>query len=176
MHNAIDGGRKHTPWQIYNGKTWNSEPAAFLHCVGTHVESAFYLDVRGEPWFYSGFFVEIGDTPISQVYSMVANSIRRYLYKIGNNWILSGEIGSSSGDAYVEDAAANTPAEITNPVWHFGNGSGWGVYEVAVISGNMDATVLRNLHLHRRLSTLPSKQQFYELANGVVMPSVGEHY
>lgn len=175
----IDGGRKHTPWQIYDGNSWTSESAAFMHCVGTPVESAFYLDVHDEPWFYSGFFVETGDThtlsssSTSKVYSMVANSIRRYLYKIGDNWILSGEIGSTLGDAYVEDAAAQSPADITNPVWNFGNGTGWGLYQVAVISGNADATVMRNLHLHRRLASLPPNQHFFELANGIVMPSIG---
>lgn len=170
---SLDGGRKHTPWQVYDGTTWKSESAAFLHCIGSNAESAFYLDVRGEPWFYSGFFVETGDTPTAKVYSMVANSVRRYLYKVGNNWILSGEIGSTTGEAYVEDAAAESPAQITNPLWNFGNGTGWALYQVAVISGDEDANVLRNLHLHRRLATLPPKQKFFELANGVVMPSIG---
>jgi hypothetical protein len=178
---SLDGGRKHTPWQLYDGANWGSEPAAFLHCINSDAESAFYLDVKGSPWFFSGFFVETGDSFSSSsssssntlVYSMVANSVRRYLYKVGSTWILSGEIGSTTGDAYVEDAAAQSPADITNPEWHFGNGSSWALFRVAVIAGNRDATVLRNLHLHRRISALPPNQQFFELANGLAMPSIG---
>ena len=158
---------------MYNSDSWVPETEAFCHCVNTEVESTIYLDVKGAAWEFSGFFVETGDRPTAQVYSMVANSKRRYLYKVHSNWILSGEIGSTLADAYVEDAAANTPSEITSSLWHFGNGTGWNLYEVFVISGNSDATVMRNLHLHRKITALPPNQNFFELANGVIMPSVG---
>lgn len=171
---SLDGNRKPAVWQLFSGERWTHSPEAFFQCINTDVESAFYLNVPGEPWFYSGFFVETGDVVSdSSVYSMVANSVKRYLYKVGNNWILSGVIGSTTGEAYVEDAVAKFPAEITNPLWYFGNGTAWSLHEVTVIAGNREATVVRNLHLHRRISSLPASQSYFEFPNGIAMPSVG---
>lgn len=165
--------RKQTPWLFYNGVHWGPEPNSYVHCVGAEAESAFYLDVKGMAWGYSGFFVETGDDPLSQVYSMVANSIRRFIYKVDDKWLLSGEIGSNHAEAYVEDATAKTPNEITNPFWNFGNGSHWNQYEVSIISGDREANVVRNLHLYRRIPFLPPNQKYFELANGIIMPAIG---
>jgi hypothetical protein len=133
--------------------------------------------VHGEPWFYSGFFVETGDVVgEAPVFSLVGNSIRRYLYKIDSNWIMSQEIGSVIAEAYVEDLIAMSPAAISSRDWHFGEGIKWSTHKVEVISGNRDNTVVRNLHLHRRISSLPPQQKFFELANGIVMPAVGIFY
>lgn len=172
----LDGSRKSALWSFYDGNSWTEETGAFMHCVNSDTDSAFYLEVHGEPWFYSGYYVETGDEVAnSTVYSMVANSVKRYLYKIGDNWIMSGEVGSTTGEAFVEDAAAKTPVEITNRMWHFGNGTGWSVYDVTVIAGDREATVVRKLHLHRKMEVLPAGQTFFQLSNGIAMPSVGTY-
>ena len=173
---VVDGARKPKFWQVHDGNEWHDDNSAILQCVDGDFDSSFYLDVGGKAWGYSGYFVETGDRlPQSShaVYSMVENSVRRYIYKIGNNWILSEEIGSLNGIAFVEDMEASDPSKISSPIWYFGTGESWEPHTVNVIIGDAENNVVANLMLHRRISALPANQYFFELSNGVAMPAIG---
>ena len=157
--------------------------------------SAFCLDDTGDATIYfessylspeiAGFYIAepITDSSTSTVYSHVKvyeNNTALYLYKYENKWMIGETIGGEACLSFVEDDAERA-IDIVSKDWHFIStseigDSAWTFDTSSIISkGTFPEleSVYQALREHRSIKSVPDKQQYISLRNGIPMPTMG---
>jgi len=175
IHAVNDPGKE--SWIVRRGEVWESDHSFTVRCMphedSTHPDSTVYIDISGFAWPLSGFYVQLGenDSPVFAHVSSVAEK-QWYLFKRGSTWIIGENPNSPEGLAYVRDDSP-LPGLIEGVEWYYSSNGDWQALQTTIISGNADRNVYAGLHDYRSIDFLPESQNFIELKNGIIFPSLG---
>lgn len=149
-------------------------------------DDTLYIEVFGEAFQLSGFYVRRGDSPESRVYSHVGalGQPPLFLFKKDDSWVIGEQVMGLEGLGYVMAPGVMSPADIgEDAVWHFiaaedGAGGGgvseWLPLQTVLLAGDETENLYSKLRRHRSISHLPEHSPHFTLRNGVAMPAIGE--
>lgn len=166
-------------WYVSTNDGWQIDHSFHFQCFKKEgdeydVDNTIFLEVPGFATSLSGFYVQVGSIDGNVIFSHIRSddSPHRYLYKRGNLWLISEELNSNNGLAFVEDQA-HLPAFITSIDWRFSSNGEWIQYPAAVYSGNKERNIYATLRQTRSLPHLPGNQKYFRLRNEVILPATG---
>ena len=162
---------------------WVNDPRTFFICIAANgtatVDDTIYLEVHGEAFHHSGFYVRRADSTESQVYSHIGldGESKKYFYKKGDAWVIGEEVQGLQGLAYVLDRDAARPGDIrSDAVWNFivsEMSADWLPFHSIVLVGDVVENVYSKLWKHRSIKYLPENSYHFVLRNGIPMPALG---
>lgn len=166
-------------WSVSTNDGWKIDHSLHFQCLKKDendygVDNTIFFEVSGFASSLSGFYVQIGSNDNSPIFSHVRSddSPHRYLYKKDNIWLISEEINSENGVAFIQDSAY-LPAYITSIDWRFSSNGEWHQYPAAVYSGNQDRNIYATLRQTRSIPRLSNNQKYFKLRNEIILPATG---
>jgi len=170
-------------WNVFDGNDWVPEYSLQFQCIGheddsVDPDSTIFLDITGEHWFLSGFFVEIANSPDSGYLGPLYQRIQSpgdallYLFQNEGKWIIGQSPGVADGIAFVNDLAT-VAKDIHNTEWYFSHNGDWRQGEGVVVFGDKSRNIYSNLRYRRSIKYVPAGHTTFELRNGLPMPALG---
>jgi hypothetical protein len=180
-------------WHYHDGDAWVGDDSFHLYCADPSNDHSIYFESSQLAPNLAGFYIDrtidpkvFDGSPVLSLVPVSPNEPAAFMYKRDGKWMIGSEIGGESCSAYVDDAEANAPHEISSTEWHFVNPDTkseftWVFGDAAIYShrhANPDRdepfdNVFQATLYARSLKFIPQGQTYYALRNGIPMPAVG---